>query len=365
MKPSNKNGLPELEPLRQAINETDQKILALVNERLDIAQKIGAIKQGKGLPVVDFSRERAVLNKLQELNEGPMPDETLLLLYTEIIAASRRIQQPLEVGYLGPKATFTHMAAMKHFGRSTNFTPLATISDVFEEVDKRRRPFGVVPVENSMEGAVNLTLDLFQESDVRICGEIYLPIRHDLLSAEDSLDQIMVVFSHPQAIAQCRKWLGKNLPGILQNQCSSTSEAARMAVNTPGGAAIASSEAAITYELNTLADNIQDSTTNITRFLVIGRDKVQPTGRDKTSLLFAIPHIPGALHSVLQPISEEGLNMVKLESRPSKSASWHYLFFVDLEGHMKDEPVKKVVDKMRSLCSFVKWMGSYPVGDRP
>lgn len=363
MKPSAKDRSTDLEPLRKAIDEADRKILALVNKRLSIASKIGRIKQSKNMPVVDFSRERAVLDRMQELNEGPMPDKSLRHLYTEIIAASRRIQQPVEVAYLGPEATFTHIAAMNHFGHSTIFVPMPSIIEVFDEVDKRRRPFGVVPVENSMEGAVNLTLDLFQDADVRICGEVYTNISHDLLSAENAISSIKTIFSHPQAFAQCRKWLGKNLPGLDHTQCSSTSEAAKMAAKTPGAAAIASSQAAIAYDLNSLSSNIQDAAHNITRFLVIGTDKVRPTGKDKTSLLFATPHIPGALHSVLKPIAESGLNMVKLESRPSKSASWHYLFFVDLEGHLKDPAVKEVFEKMQQICAYVKWLGSYPVGD--
>lgn len=355
----------DLEPLRKAIDEADRKILALVNERMSIAKQIGDIKKKAGKPVVDFSRERAVLNRMQELNEGPMPDKTARHLFTEIIAASRRIQQPLEVAYLGPEATFTHIAAMNHFGRSTTFVPMSTIAEVFDEVDKRRRPFGVVPVENSLEGAVNLTLDLFQEADVRICGEIYTNISHDFMSIEDSLKDVEVLFSHPQAFAQCRKWLAKNLPGIEHTQCSSTSEAARIAARMPRAAAIASSQAAEVYSLNTLAANIQDAAHNITRFLVIGTDKVRPTGKDKTSLIFATPHVPGALHKVLEPIAESGINMVKLESRPSKSASWHYMFFVDLEGHVKDEAVGSVVKKMEKICAYMKWMGSYPLGDAP
>lgn len=354
---------PELEGLRREIDSVDRSIVELLNRRLTIVQEIGAVKKARGIQVVDFSREREVLNRLAQHNKGPLPPETLRTVYAEVMAAARKIQKPVRVAYFGPEATFTHMAAMNHFGHTTGFTPLPSIADVFDEVEKKLSEYGVVPVENSIEGAVNHTLDLFSESELRICGEIYLPVVHSLLSKETKAEEVKVIYSHPQALAQCRYWLRKHLPDVEQVQVASTSEAARMARDTPGAAAVASPLAAIVYDLVVLASHIQDKAHNVTRFLVIGHDKVEPTGNDKTSLLFATPHVPGALYKVLAPIAEAEVNMMKLESRPAKGKSWTYLFFVDLEGHMEDAAVKEVYTRMQSVCAFVKLLGSYPQGD--
>ncbi|MFH1887950.1 MAG: prephenate dehydratase [Pseudomonadota bacterium] len=352
-----------MEELRSRIDEADRAIVAAINQRLHLARAIGEIKKGKNLPVVDLPRERAVLARLAELNTGPLPQETLRYVYTEIMAASRRIQKPMKVAYLGPEATFTHLAAMNHFGQATTFVPQATIRDVFDEVEKKNSNFGVVPVENSIEGAVNHTLDLFQTSELLICAEIYTPISHDLLSRETGPDQVKVIYSHPHAFPQCREWLRRHMPSVRLEECRSTSEAAQKAAKTPGSAAIAGSQAALVYDLLVLASHIQDSAHNVTRFLVIGDERAPRTGRDKTSLVFATAHVPGALYHALAPIAASGVNMVKLESRPSKSASWHYQFFVDVEGHMEDPPVAEVYRKMQETCAFIKSLGSYPQAD--
>jgi chorismate mutase/prephenate dehydratase len=369
MSPSSKNGPPENEPsmaeLRRKIDAVDEEVVTLLNKRLELAGLIGSIKKKKGLPVVDFSREREVLKKLAARNKGPLPPETLRYVYAEVMAAARKIQTPLKVSFLGPEATFTHLAAMSHFGHATTFEAQAGIREVFESVERKNSQFGVVPVENSIEGTVNHTLDLFFSSDLRICGEIYMHISHDLLSKQTSPDQVRTVFSHPQALAQCRLWLRQNLPEANAVPCASTSEAARKACETPGSAAIASSLAAMVYDLVVLASHIQDASHNVTRFLVIGRDSPTPTGNDKTSLLFATPHVPGALFKVLKPIADAGINMNKLESRPAKNAPWHYLFFVDVEGHIEDLKVKGVFEQMQTVCAFVKWLGSYPRQDVP
>jgi chorismate mutase/prephenate dehydratase len=354
------SGQEDIEALRLEINALDNDLIKLINRRLEVAVQIGTIKRRQGKPITDFAREKAVIERLQSMNPGPLPPQALKFIYREIIAASRRIQQPLKVAYFGPEATFTHLAAMNHFGRGTGFVPQPSIKDVFEDVEKGRCPFGVVPVENSMEGAVNHTLDLFFTTDVGIVAEIYNPIAHALLSLAEDMHFIKKVYSHPQALAQCREWLGKNLPDAEREECPSTSEAARCAAKNPDSAAIASSLAGQVYNLNVLAPQIQDASNNVTRFLVIGRDRPSKSGKDKTSLIFATPHHPGALFAVLKPIADRGVNMVKLESRPSKSASWHYLFFVDLEGHMEDAAIGEVFDEMRRLCSFIKWLGSYP-----
>ncbi|MBW1990095.1 MAG: prephenate dehydratase [Deltaproteobacteria bacterium] len=346
--------------LRARIDRLDRTIVQALNERLLLARAIGEIKKKEGLPVVDLPREREVLARLEQANEGPLPNETLRYVYTEVMAASRRIQKPVRVAFLGPEATFTHLAAVSHFGRATSFVPQPSIRDVFEEVEKKNCAYGVVPVENSIEGAVNHTLDLFPNSDLLICAEIYSAISHDLLSRETAPDQVQTIFSHPQALAQCRQWLRKHMPAASLVECGSTSEAAHKAACTPRSAAVAGSQAAMVYDLLVLASRIEDSIHNVTRFLVIGPDRIPPTGRDKTSLVFATAHVPGALYQALGPIADAGVNMVKLESRPSKSASWHYQFFVDVEGHLQDPPVARVVEQMHETCAFVKWLGSYP-----
>ena len=354
--------LEKIDGLRRQIDEADATIVETINRRLELAEAIGRIKKRYGMQVVDFARERKVLDRLKSLNKGPLPQETLRYLYSEIMAASRRIQKPVQVSFFGPEATFTHLAAMNHFGHDTIYTPQPSIADVFDEVEKNKSAFGVVPVENSIEGAVNHTLDLFLTSELKICAEIYAPIAQDLLSKETSPEDVRIIYSHPQALAQCRAWLRRNMPEAALKECASTSEAAKMAAANPGSAAIGSSLAALVYDLIVLASHIQDVAHNVTRFLVIGRDTMSRTGTDKTSFLFATPHVPGALYRVLAPIAESGINMVKLESRPAKNASWHYLFFVDVEGHMEDPSIKEMFGEMQRTCAFIKCLGSYPQG---
>jgi chorismate mutase/prephenate dehydratase len=349
-----------LDAIRASIDELDEKILAMINQRLHLAKKIGELKTDMGDTVMDNARESMVINRLISMNKGPLTDKMVQHFFAEIIAASREIQKPQQVGYLGPEATFTHIAAMNHFGSSVSFIPQPSIRDVFIEVEKGSCQYGVVPVENSIEGAVNYTLDLFYESDLKICAEIYQSISHDLLSKTGNLEDIQVIYSHPHAFAQCRKWLRKHLPDCSLKECSSTASAAKMASENPRSAAISSHEAAQMYQLNAVASRIEDISRNITRFLVIGKEEVRKTGRDKTSIMFVTTHIPGALYRILQPIAAAGLNMVKLESRPARHEKWSYVFFADLEGHMQDMTVKTTVEEMKNICLFLKWLGSYP-----
>ncbi len=350
----------DLEAIRASIDELDEKILAMINQRLHLAKRIGDLKTDKSATVMDNARESMVINRLISMNNGPLTDKMVRHFFGEIIAASREIQKPQQVGYLGPEATFTHIAAMSHFGSSVSFVPQPSIRDVFMEVEKGACQYGVVPVENSIEGAVNYTLDLFYESDLKICAEIYQSISHDLLSKTGNLEDIQVIYSHPHAFAQCRKWLRKHLPGCSLKECGSTASAAKMASENPQSAAISSHEAAQMYHLNVVASRIEDISRNITRFLVIGKEEVRKTGRDKTSIMFVTAHIPGALYRILQPIAAAGLNMVKLESRPARHEKWSYVFFADLEGHMQDVPMKTTVEEMKNICLFLKWIGSYP-----
>jgi len=345
--------------LRKSIDTIDDEILELINKRLLCVKEIGRIKQEKGDPVLDISREKTIMERLQSKNRGELDDRSLQYIFKEIIAASRELQSPQRITYLGPEATFTHMAAMNHFGRSASYVPRANIRDIFDEVEKGACHYGVVPVENSIEGSINYTLDLFFESELKICAEIYLAISHDLLSLTGELDKIQVIYSHPHVFPQCRKWLRKYLPDIKLEECTSTAHAARKAAGDNASAAIAGREAAHLYNLQVVASKIEDVGRNITRFLVIGKDKAKQTGKDKTSIMFATPHAPGALYHVLKPIAEAQINMVKLESRPTRHENWSYFFFVDIEGHIDDKRIKDTVKKLKEICLYLKVLGSY------
>jgi chorismate mutase/prephenate dehydratase len=249
---------------------------------------------------------------------------------------------------------------MELFGHSSVYVPQTSIRDVFFDVSKGQSDYGVVPVENSIEGAVNHTLDLFFESDLKICAEKYLNVSHAVLSRAGSIDDIEVIYSHPQAFAQCRSWIRKNLPNATLSECSSTAIAAQKAFQTKQSAAIANSEAAHIYGLQILESHIEDHANNITRFLLIGRDTPGPTGYDKTSIMFVISHVPGALYKVLEPIAEADINMSKMESRPTRHENWSYFFFVDFDGHIAEDKIKNTIDRMTPYCKYMKWLGSYP-----
>jgi chorismate mutase/prephenate dehydratase len=349
-----------IDQLRISIDEIDEKILDLINNRLRFAGEIGKVKEQSGSQILDISREGKILQRLMSSNKGPLNSSALACVFKEIFAASRQIQQHQRVAYLGPEATFTHAAALNFFGHSTTYEPQSSIRDIFKQVEKGTYHYGVVPVENSIEGAVNYTLDLLFESDLKICAEIYRAVSHDLLSKSGMTQGIQVIYSHPHAFAQCRKWLEKYFPEVTLEECTSTAEAARKAADKRGSAAIASKEAAKIYGLRVAVSGIEDTNRNITRFLVIGRDEAHQTGYDKTSIMFVTAHVPGALYKVLKPIGEAGINMVKLESRPARFENWNYCFFVDLEGHMENPLIRETVEKMKHLCLHLKHLGSYP-----
>ncbi|QTA87737.1 prephenate dehydratase [Desulfonema magnum] len=346
--------------LRNTIDEIDEKLVRLINERLEVALEIGRAKAQKGAQVLDSAREYRVLKRVEDLNNGPISKDALHQVFKQIMAASREIQKPHRVAYLGPEATFTHIAAMKHFGRTVSFVSQPSIRDAFNEVEKGSCHYGVVPVENSIEGAINHTLDMFFESELKICAEKYQTISHDLLSKTGTLNDIRKIYSHQQGFAKCRSWLQKYLPEVALEECGSTASALQKTLQTPDAAAIASNEAAHLYDLNVVASRIEDAVRNTTRFLIIGRDDVPRTGRDKTSVMFVTPHVPGALFEVLKPMADYSVNMVKLESRPTKHENWSYFFFVDIEGHIEDSNVKETVEKMREICLYMKFLGSYP-----
>jgi len=347
--------------LRKAIDDIDEKTLDLINQRLVLGKEIGNIKRENKEPITDKAREATILKRLKDLNQGYLRNDTLDHIFTQIIAESREIQQPGKISFLGPEATYTHIAAMKHFGRNLSFVPQPSIYDVFSEVKKGTSLYGVVPVENSNEGPVNNTLDLFLKSDLKICAEIYQMVSHDLLSNATTMDDIKVIYSHPQAFAQCRDWIRKHLPDAECKDCSSTAHAAQKAAQMTGCAAIAGREAAHLYKLDVTASRIEDNAGNTTRFLVMGQHETRKTGNDKTSIMFATAHIPGALYKALEPMNEAGINMVKLESRPAKHENWNYFFFVDFQGHMDDPVVNETMAKMKGLCLYLKHLGSYPM----
>lgn len=350
----------DMAQLRQVIDEIDNKILKLINRRLDAATLIGKIKKELGDPVVDRARETALLNRLAGINQGPLSQDNLKHIFTEVIGLSREIQQPRRVSYLGPEATFTHIAAMRHFGHFVHYVPQDGIRDIFREVERGACNYGVVPVENTIEGSAHPTLDLFFDSELKICGETHQRVSYDLLSREGSLEDIAFVYSQPQALAMCRGWLNQHLPRARAGVCDSTGRAARKAMEEKGAAAIAGAEAAPLFDLHVLAAGIEDVPRKRSRFLVIGRDRARASGRDKTSLLFVAPNVPGALYHVLEPLAKSGVNMVKLSTSPTLHSSWDDFFFADLEGHVTDARVRESLEKMKSLCLYFKWLGSYP-----
>lgn len=355
-----KNDLEVLSKLRHKIDTIDDEILDLLNERARVAQDIGHAKAGQGLEFYNPGREQAVFERLIARNSGPFPSEAIRRVYREIISASLSLEQPMKVAFFGPSATFTHQAAQKQFGFSAQLVAQKSIPAVFEEVRRGRADYGVVPVENTTEGIVSHTLDMFVESDLKINAEILLEISHDLLSLSGKMEDIEKVLSHPQALAQCRHWLEENLPDVPLVDASSTAMAARQAAEDSSVAAIASEIAASLYGLRIVKPKIQDNTNNLTRFLVVGRQLTSPTGHDKTSVLFIVADEPGVLCRMLEPFNKRGINLSKIESRPIKTKAWEYIFFLDLEGHVEDAAVAEALEDLQACCRSFKVLGSYP-----
>lgn len=351
-----------LADLRVRIDALDDQLLELISERADLARQTAEVKQTQHADARCYrpEREAGVLRRMQEHNPGPLSDEEVVRLFREIMSACLALEQPLRVTFLGPEGTFTQAAAAKHFGKSVQMVPLADTASVFREVASGAAQFGVVPIENSSEGMVHHTLDMFLASSLRICGEVELPIHHHLLARARPLDAVERIYAHPQALAQCRGWLDSHLPAVERIGVSSNAEGARKAVDDRCGAAIASESAAMIYGLNTLAANIEDEQSNTTRFLVIGKQEVAPSGNDKTSLLISVQNRPGALYGLLEPFGRHRISMTRIESRPSRRAAWDYVFFVDLEGHARDAEVAAALDELADRASFVKVLGSYP-----
>jgi chorismate mutase/prephenate dehydratase len=352
----------ELEILRRQIDDIDNEILNLLNKRSDIVLDVAHIKRNENAKFYSPEREREILERLTSLNKGPFPNETLKVVYREILSASLSLEEPLKVAYLGPLATFTHLAALRHFGSSALFVPTESIKGVFEAVDSNRAEYGVVPIENSTEGVVSYTLDLFVDYDLKVSAEVMLEISQNLISKSGDKTKIKRVFSNPHAAAQCRRWLESNLPNVPILEITSTAKAADLASQDAEAAAIASELAATVYNLQFVERDIEDSKHNFTRFLVISKAFPPKSGKDKTSVMFSIKDKPGALYDILYSFKKVKINLTKIESRPSKRKAWEYIFFVDMEGHIDDKKLRKVIEAVKDNCLYLKILGSYPHG---
>lgn len=355
----------DLEPIRQKIDEMDRRLVELLNERLALTVEIGKVKRSKGGQIYVAEREDAVLRKVTAQNQGPIKNEALCAIYREVMSAAIALEKPLQVAYLGPEATNTHAAALKKFGASVDYHGMATVEDIFTAVEKDEVDHGVIPVENSTEGSVREALDSFVESDLKIIAQIYLEISHALIS-NSPLEQIVRVYSKDQALAQCRHWLQRHLPHAQLIAATSTSRAVQLAKEEPGTAAIAGELAAEHYDVPIVERNVQDKSDNTTRFFVLGRKPSGSVGNgnDVTSLLISLgdeaASHSGALLKMLMPLAERGINLSKIESRPSKKRPWDYYFFLDVTGHFDDAPMKAAISELKKFCPVVKWLGSYP-----
>ena len=350
----------QLKQLRDKIDVIDGELLKLMSDRADIALRIGQIKNGM---VYRPEREAQVLARLCELNPGPLANEHIVRLFTEIMSLCRSMEEPLTVAYLGPRGTFSEEAALKRFGSMVTALACTSIDDVFRKVESGAAGYGVVPVENSTEGAVGRSLDLLLQTPLKVCGEIALPIHQLLLARHADLARITKIYSHPQSFSQCHEWLNANLPhltGETRINAASNADAARLAAEDENAAAVAGRKAGEVFGLTVCAENIEDDPNNTTRFLIIGGQEVSPSGRDKTSLVMSARNLPGSIHGLLAPLADHGVSMTRLESRPSRAGLWEYVFFVDIEGHQQDTKVAKALQELREKAAFLKVLGSYP-----
>ncbi len=352
----------DLKKLRNEIDRLDLEMLEILNRRLKVAQQIGKVKKSRQEEIYAPEREKEVISNLIKKNKGPLPNGELKDIYREIIKTSLLLQKKLAIAYMGPEASFTHLAAIKNFGRAAQFISAKNIGDVFNEVEKERADYGVVPIENTTEGMVNYTLDMFMDSDLKICAEIFVEVHHNLAS-RTTLDRIDKIYSHTQTVAQCRTYLEEKMPNVKIIEVESNSKAAQLAEQDNKSAAIVSTVAAELYNLNILVSRIEDLSNNYTRFLVIGPKYSARSGEDKTSILFSIKDRVGALYDMLLPFRRANINLTKIESRPTKKKAWEYVFFVDLVGHREDPNVKKALAELEKECLFLKVLGSYPIGE--
>ncbi|MEM6750622.1 MAG: prephenate dehydratase [Planctomycetota bacterium] len=348
-----------LAPLRAEIDQLDARLIELLNQRARVVVDIGKVKQQTAGPIYAPERERRVLDRIHQLNQGPLPDSCIAAIWRELMSGSFALERPLRIGYLGPPGSFSHAAAASKFGASVEYDNLDTIPMIFDAVRRGHCDYGLAPIENSTEGSVNATLDGLMEDAPPVCAEVVIAIHHNLLANGDA-PGIRKVYSHPQALAQCRNWLAAQFPRVEQVAASSTSKAAEIASQEPGAAAIASTMAAKLHGLLVQFENIEDRTDNNTRFLVIGDQKPPATGRDKTALLFTLDNRAGALAEVLRVFADRGLNLTHIDKRPSRAANWEYAFFVDVDAHRDDPPLRAAVDAIAPHCRSVRVLGSFP-----
>lgn len=349
----------DLKKFRENIDRIDDELLKLFNQRAALAQQIGHAK-GAGA-VLRPEREAQVLQRMADANTGPLSKQGVTQLYTEIMSQCRALEAPLRVAYLGPHGTFSEAAVFQRFGQATQGLSVESIDGVFSAVERGAASYGMVPVENSTEGAIGRTLDLLMTSNLNICGEVLLQVHQCLLSNENDLSVIRKVYSHPQSFGQSQGWLNAHLPHVERITASSNADAARLAAQESFSAAVAGEQAAAHFKLKVLAQNIEDDARNTTRFLIIGKQEVAASGKDKTSLVMSAQNRPGAVHDLLAPFADNGVSMTKLESRPSGAGLWEYLFYVDIEGHQSDAKVAAALAQLKQVAAFVKVLGSYPV----
>lgn len=350
----------DISEIRAKIDAIDHELVEIINRRAECAIEIGNMKSKGSKSIFAPEREKQVLAGVLKNNKGPLSDRSVSAVFREIISACRALEKPITVAYFGPAGSNTHMASILKFGDSTDFVSCNTIPDVFNAVERKETNYGVVPVENSTEGVINHTLDMFLLSDLRICAEINAPISHNLLSCGDDLSQIKRIYSIGTAIAQCRNWLATHMQGVEVLEVSSTSKAAKICEGYPSSAAIASSLAAKEYGLNILEEGIEDNPHNKTRFLVVGYSKPNPCGKDKTSIVYAVPHKSGSLYHSLRVFDSHGINLTMIESRPTKQMPWEYIFFADVQGHEDDPNVQDALAELGQMALFVRVLGSYP-----
>ncbi len=351
-----------IQDYRKEIDRIDDEILRSLNERAGNVIEIGKLKiqSGAGAHLHTPAREAEVVERLLHQNRGPFPSDAIRPVYREIMSASLCLEGPQKVAYLGPRATFTHLACIQKFGESAQYVPVNSIKEVFDEVERGHANFGVVPIENSTEGVVNHTLDMFIDSNLKIYGEVLQEVSHHLLSKASRIEDVIKVYSHPHAIAQCRHWLETNLPRVSMLEVPSTARAAELCVDDPSAAAIASELAGQLYGLKVLRSRIEDNVNNYTRFLILSQKASDPTGKDKTCVMLSVKDRVGALYDLLRPFASHGLNMTKIESRPSRRKAWEYLFFVDIEGHIQEDRLSKALEEVKGRCLFMKVLGSFP-----
>ncbi|HOK40335.1 MAG TPA: prephenate dehydratase [bacterium] len=349
----------KIEEIRKKIDKINLEILRLLNERILLVDEIGKAKKNNNIQILDISREESIINSILQNNKH-FPEEELKNIFYEIFKASLSREKILNISYLGPKFSFSYLAANKRFGNKCNYIEANSIYDIFKDVETGRCDYGIVPVENSNEGSISMTMDCFLKSSVLVQGELLLNVSQNLLSKEKSLDKIKVIYSHSQPFAQAQNWLRKNFKKVKLVEVSSTAEAARIAAKQKNSGAIASELAAEYYKLNILVRNIEDNPENITRFFIIGKGYNKPSQKDKTSIIFNVKDTYGALYKALEPFYKNKINLKKIESRPSKVKAWEYVFFVDLEGHIENKKVKNALKNLEDKCKFIKILGSYP-----